>query len=86
MGPGASCGLCGDFDGNPSNDAVAYQVQDWNTLYPCQKVCTKSLGCTQCTVGARSGTSTPCDIWEYVSRFGNKFRPHPVKIGLADDG
>ena len=33
--PGASCGLCGNFDGNPGNDAPGYQVRDYNSLFTC---------------------------------------------------
>jgi len=65
--PGASCGACGNFNGNSGDDAVAYVVRDYNTLFECQKVCTKALepSCT-CRNGGNTGTTMSCDIWEYT--------------------
>jgi hypothetical protein len=71
--PGASCGACGNFDGNANNDAVGYTVYDYGILYPCQKVCTAALndGCT-CKNGANSGEEMSCDIWEYTPQNTNE--------------
>lgn len=60
--PDSSCGLCGNFDGNPNNDVVAYRVNDYNSLYSCQKV-DSSSGCDP----TKMGDASPCDIWNYVA-------------------
>jgi hypothetical protein len=65
--PGETCGMCGNFDKNPGNDAPGYTVYDYNSLYECQKVCSKAVsdGCS-CKNGRNTGSTRSCDIWEYT--------------------
>ena len=57
-----SCGLCGNFDGNPANDSPGFRVTAYAPLWPCMKV--PSIA-TRPRDGA---TVTFGSIWDWVSR------------------
>ena len=78
--PGESCGTCGDFDGDPANDAVAYSVRDYYQLKACQKV-----GGAMCTVGPNSGDTNPCDIWDYKPEDNPAKPAAPALISVDSD-
>ena len=63
----ATCGVCGNFDGNSGNDAPDTLVSNYGSLYPCQKVCTKTIepGCTCCQGTNCAENQVSCDVWEY---------------------
>lgn len=64
--PGSTCGMCGNFDGNAGNDAPTYKVQDYNSLFECQKVSSAQYPTDDpCKNGINTGDSPSCDIWEY---------------------
>ena len=69
---GASCGICGSFDGIPSNDAPVGSGQfmrSYTGLFPCQQVpsvvplCSQSPGSTPCVQG--NGVASYPDLWDW---------------------
>ena len=82
---GASCGICGSFDGNPGNDAPVGSggfMRSYTGLFPCQQVpsvvptCTQSSGSTPCASG--SGVPSYDDLWTWVY--------DPANFGVENTG
>lgn len=58
-----SCGLCGNFDGNPANDSPGFRVTAYAPLWPCMKV-------PSIATRPRDGTTvTFGSIWDWVRHF-----------------